>query len=276
MHFHRIASMLAAIALIAIASSALAQDQTRFVLNLNDELVKNLRSFGSLSSNVDDQFKERISMVEVQFDGNTSVPATTIEAPISIVEGVAGIAIDDSMIEKIRQQPVRINVPAEKRSFDKIMLNYQVSTSAPENPTAIAMPMLNEAGEPVDMFFIRLSNGESMSGGVDGFDKFSMETRFGTVSMPMDQVAGIKFHVDGKDSAVVILNNGDSITGVPTIPEISLKTDWGKADIEPAFIDSIATTTSAKFTQVNSDFGLRWELKTGASFAPGDPATTGR
>ena len=85
----------------------------------------------------------------------------------------------------------------------------------------------------------------------------------------MDQVAGIKFHTDSDDSAVVILNNGDSITGVPTIPAIQLKTDWGQADIEPSKIDSLTTTANATFTQGNSDFGSRWNLSTGNSFAPG-------
>ena len=108
-----------------------------------------------------------------------------------------------------------------------------------------------------------------MSGDIDGFDEFQIATRFGKVSMPMDQVAGIKFHTDSNDAAVVILNNGDSITGTPTIPAIKLITDWGQADIEPAKIDSLTTTSNATFSQGNSDFGSRWNLSTGNSYAPG-------
>ncbi|MEL7496323.1 MAG: hypothetical protein AAFN77_01845 [Planctomycetota bacterium] len=262
-----------ALALIITASSTTsAQEQTRFVLKLNDDLVNNLRSFGSLTSNVDDQFKQRISMIEIQYDGKTNVPASTSDTSILVESGTANISISDELIADIQRNPVRINVPADKRDFSKISLNY-VLPAKPNMPLSTG-PILNDSGQPVDMYYIRLSNSETMSGGIDGFDKFAIETRFGNVSMPMDQVAGIKFHVDGKDSAVVVLNNGDTITGVPTIPAISLKTDWGVADIEPKFIDALTTTSNAKFTQTNTDFGLRWELKTGDSFAPGAPGTS--
>jgi hypothetical protein len=65
-----------------------------------------------------------------------------------------------------------------------------------------------------------------------------------------------------------VLNNGDSLTGVPTVPSIQLTTDWGRADIEPEFIQSLTATSGAKFRQQNSDFGVRWSLDMGNSFAP--------
>ena len=108
-----------------------------------------------------------------------------------------------------------------------------------------------------------------MAGGIDGFHRFEIETKFGKVSVPMDQVAGIKFHIDGKDSAVVVMDNGDTVTGVPSIPAVMLKTDWGQADIEPEFMNALTTTASARFVQENTDFGLRWQLKAGDAFAPG-------
>ena len=109
-----------------------------------------------------------------------------------------------------------------------------------------------------------------MAGGIDGFDRFEIATKFGKVSVPMDQVAGVKFHIDGKDSAVVVMDNGDTVTGVPTIPAVKLKTDWGQADIEPEFMNALTTTSNARFVQENTDFGLRWQLKAGDAFAPGN------
>lgn len=277
MLFQRPMTHLLVLALCAIATVSQAQEQTRFVLKLNDDLVSNLRSFGSLSSNVDDQFKQRISMIEVQYAGNENLPATTAAAPVEVVGDVASIKISEKMIEQIKGQPLRINVPEDRRRFSKITLNYEANAPVADAGGASmktpAIPVLNDAGQPVDMYYIRLSNNETMSGGIDGFDKFAIETKFGEVSMPMDQVAGIKFHIDAKDSAVVVLNNGDTITGVPTIPAISLKTDWGTAEIDPKFMDVLTTTSAAKFTQAATDFGLRWELKTGDSFAPGAPGT---
>lgn len=278
MLFQRSLALLIAIAILAVVAPANAQDQTRFVLKLNDELVKNLRSFGSLTSNVEDQFKQRISMIEIQYAGNASAPALTNNASITINSDVAAIQITDEMLASIKSQPIRILVSEDKRDFSKIALNYEMDPSAnatkppaTKPPATPPAPVLSADGQPVDMFYIRLSNDKAMAGGIDGFDHFAIETRFGKISIPMDQVAGIKFHVDEQDSAVVVLNNGDVLTGVPTIPAVSLKTDWGTAEIEPKFIDALTTTSSAKFSETSTDFGLRWELKTGNSIAPGAP-----
>ena len=52
---------------LSMANQAAAQDQTRFVLKLDEDLIFKLRDVGSLASNVRDQFREKISLIEVQF-----------------------------------------------------------------------------------------------------------------------------------------------------------------------------------------------------------------
>lgn len=256
-----LSAMLVAIACLSLAVTANAQDQTRFVLKLDSKLIEDFKDYQSLRSTVPDKFREKISFVELQFD------ATKDQAPVEMNWGLlingnsANIVLDDAAIASLKSQPVRVAVPADKNTFGEIVLQYD----APAGAT----PMLNDTGKPADAFFIKLGDNKVMSGDIDGFDEFQIATRFGKVSMPMDQVAGIKFHTDRDDSAVVILNNGDSITGVPTIPAIKLKTDWGQADIDPVKIDSLTTTVNAKFSRGNSDFGSRWNLSTGNSFAPG-------
>ena len=269
----RASGLLALLLAIALSSSCMAQEQTRFVLKLNDDLASNLRNFGTLSSNVDEKFRQRISMVEIQYVGGVDGTATTSDQKLVLSNDVANISVTETMINQLKSGPIRIMVPAGERSFSKIALNYEVSQSKPaatvENKVNSTGPILNDSGQPMDTFFIRMNKSDSMSGGIDGLEQVKFTTRFGDVAIPMDQIAGIKFHVDNRDSAVVVLNNGDSITGVPELQSISLKTDWGVAEIEPEFIDALTTTANAKFQQTTTDFGLRWELKTGDSFAPG-------
>ncbi|MFK7769776.1 MAG: hypothetical protein AB8B55_21390 [Mariniblastus sp.] len=253
-------TVLLAVACLALASNVSAQDQTRFVLKLDNDLISSFESYGSLRSAVPAEYKEKISFVELQFAETKGNEAIEIDLGLQINGENANIVLDDEALAAVKAQPVRVPVPADKNAFSQIVLMYDAPVAAPE---------MTKAGTPVDMYFIRLSDDKTMSGTIDGFDKFEISTRFGKVSMPMDQVAGIKFHTDSSDSAVVVLNNGDSITGVPTIPAIQLKTDWGQADIEPKSIESLTTTANAKFVQENSDFGSRWTLKTGNSFAPG-------
>ena len=176
--------------------------------------------------------------------------------------------MDERLIERVQRGPIRIVVPPAKRAFNRVSLVYARGENE-DIPSRPAEPILNSSGQPIDLFYIRLKDAKSMAGGIDGFDRFEIATKFGKVSVPMDQVAGVKFHIDGKDSAVVVMDNGDTVTGVPTIPAVMLTTDWGQADIEPEFMNALTTTSNARFVQENTDFGLRWQLKAGDSFAPG-------
>ena len=255
-------SVFLAFACLALISNVSAQDQTRFVLKLNGDLLSSFESYGSLRSEVPAQYKERISFVELQFADTKDKEAVEMDLGLQINGDNANIVLDNAAIMAVKDHPVRVAVPANKNSFSQIVLMYDA-------PVSVTAPQMSKAGTPIDMFFIKLSDTKTMSGSIDGFDNFEIATRFGKVSMPMDQVAGIKFHTDSDDSAVVVLNNGDTITGVPTIPAIQLKTYWGQADIEPKSIESLTTTSNAKFSQSSGDFGSRWILKTGNSFAPG-------
>ena len=114
-----------------------------------------------------------------------------------------------------------------------------------------------------------MTDAQVMAGNMEDFDSFSLKTKFGDVTVPMEQVAGIRLKVDKNDSAVIVMTNGDVVTGQPTLPAIELTTDWGKADIEPDFIQSLTTSANSRFYQETGDFGVRWSLRTGNSVAPG-------
>jgi len=126
---------------------------------------------------------------------------------------------------------------------------------------------LNQAGGE-GVVFLRIGNAKRMAGKLNEFDQVSLKTAFGDVTIPMSEVAGIKFHTTADDKAVVVLNNGDTVTGIPSLPAIQLATDWGRADIDSEFVQSLTSASGAKFRQTNSDFGVRWVLETGNSFAP--------
>ena len=259
---------------LGMTITANAQDQkTRFVLKLDDDLVSSFKSYGSLRSAVPDEYKKKISFVELQFADTSTLPPVEMNLDFQTNGDNANIVLDDAAIAAVKQNPVRVPVSDNAGTFSQIVLMYDapVAGNANAEMTTPTPPALNSGGAPVDQYYVQLSNKSKMSGSIDGFDQFEIETRFGKVSMPMDQVAGIKFHTDSRDSCVVVLNNGDVVTGVPTIPAIELKTDWGQADIEPKFMDALLTSSAAKFSQENSDFGLRWNLKTGNTVAPSAP-----
>ena len=256
-------SVMALLCLFALSPAVQAQQGTVFILRLDNDLVSSFESYGSLRSNVPDIHKSKISFVELRFEGSESDPVD-VALPIQINGDSAQIALNNQLISRVKQQPIRVPVRKESNNFSQIVLLYDApSTSEPVQ--------MNDGGNGEDMYFIRLANNKTMSGKIDGFEQFEITTRFGKVSMPMDQVAGIKFHTDVRDSCVVVMTNGDLITGVPAIKAVELQTDWGQADIEPKYIEALTTSPNATFAQDSTDFGLRWNLRTGNAVAPGSP-----
>ncbi len=242
----------AVVAVLVLSSSALAQD--RYSLTLNNEYLINLKSSGSLKSEVSEAARSKIGYIELRYDDSKN--KTPIELDIDVVRNGsdAVIILDNELIAKIKGQPVRI--PAKENGFSRVLLKYD----AP----AVVSKIISE-----DMLFIRLSDVKSLAGELDEISEITMTTKFGEVVIPMEQIAGIKLHTDEDDSAVVVFVDGDVLTGVPTLPMLKLSTDWGKADVNPEAVQSITTTSNSKFSRQNTDFGTRWTLKTGNSFAPG-------
>ena len=245
-------------AMLLGSSTATAQDQTRFVLKLDSKLISSLRSYGSLRSQVPEKSRNKISFVELQFDETKDEESIELGLPVLAAGENATIVLDEDLIGQVKGQPVRVPIDGSDANFSQIILRYE----APAISTLMG-------GSEEDMHFIRMKDAKVMAGNVDGFDQLTLESSFGPVTIPMTEIAGIKFHSDSKDSAVAVLNNGDTVTGKPNVPTIMLETDWGKAEIEPEFIESLTTGSTARFLQETGDFGSRWSLRTGTSVAPG-------
>lgn len=208
-----------------------------------------------LTSPVPEARQDSMSTIQIGYSETKGNPPVELEIDMFVEDGKVNVVVDEKLLAKIKGQPIRFTVTEKPVSM--VVLKYDA-------PMA---PIMNQAGGE-GVVFIRLSESKRMAGTVEGFDDFQLKTAFGDVTIPMKEIAGIKFHTTADDKAVVILSNGDSLTGIPTVPAIQLKTDWGQADISPDFIQSLTATSGAKFRQQNSDFGVRWTLDTGNSFAP--------
>lgn len=253
--FNKTAPLIALIVALTMTTSVMAQD--RYSLTLSNDFIGKLKEFGSLKSEVSAAARDKIGVIELRFEATKSATPVELDVDVNIIGDDANIVIDDDLIAKIKGQPVRI--PTSQNGFSRVLLKYDSPAIASQS--AIIM------GD--NTVFVRLSDVKSIAGELEGLDSIEMKCKFGDITVPLEQIAGIQMHVDEKNSAVVVLDNGDSITGVPTVPKLTLTTDWGTAEVLPEAIQSITTTANSKFSRKNTDFGTRWELKTGNSYAPG-------
>ncbi len=248
-------AIITVLGLVAVVS---AQDNSIYPMDLS---ASNLNAMvqGRLLTSPVTQVEKQNSIETIKL----SYLETKANAPVELIvdmtydNGKVNVIVDDNLLAKIKGQPVVFDV--SQRPVTEVVLKYDAFPA--DNP-------IMRAADGKGVVFIRLSDTKRMAGKVEGLNEFMLKTSFGEVTVPMSEIAGIKFHTSSDDKAVVILNNGDAITGIPTIPAIELMTDWGKADIDPEFIQSMTSTSAAKFRQQNSDFGVRWTLNTGNSLAP--------
>ncbi len=253
--FTKTAPIIALLIAITMTTSALAQD--RYSLTLSNEFISKLKEFGSLKSEVSESARDKIGVIELRFEDTKSATPVELDIDVNILGEDAVIVLDEGLIAKIKGQPVRI--PTDQNGFSRVLLKYD--SPAMINESAVVMSD--------NTVFIRLSDVKSIAGELEDLDSITMTCKFGEITIPLEQIAGIQMHVDENNSAVAVLSNGDSITGVPDVPMLTLTTDWGTAEVLPEAIKSITTTANSKFSRKNTDFGTRWELNTGNSFAPG-------
>ena len=246
----------AVMVVMGVASAASAQDNSSYPMRLTTSNLDALVRGSSLTSPVSAEKQNAIQNIVVSYEATRNNPPVELNADMSYANGKVDIVVDNNMLSRIKGQPVVFEVT--QRPITEIVLKYDAPASD---------PIMSDGGEGA--VFIRLSDTKRMAGKIEGLTEIKLKTAIGELNIPMSEVAGIKFHTTSDDKAVVILNNGDSVTGIPSIAAVELVTDWGRADIEPEFIQSLTSTSGAKFRQESTDFGVRWTLNTGNSFAPG-------
>ena len=246
----------AVLVVLGVASAASAQDNTSYPLVLSGSNLDAMVQGRLLTSPVKPEKQNTIRNIIISYEPTKNNPSVELNADMTYSNGKLDVIVDNEMLAKIKGQPVVFEVG--QRPVTEIVMKYD----APAGD-----PIMSSAADGA--IFIRLSDTKRMAGKVEGLTEFKLKTAIGEINVPMSEVAGIKLHTSSDDKAVVMLNNGDSITGIPSLTGVELLTDWGKAEIDPEYIQSITSTSGAKFRQESSDFGVRWTLNTGNSLAPG-------
>jgi hypothetical protein len=90
--------------------------------------------------------------------------------------------------------------------------------------------------------------------------ELSVETAFGTATIPLHAVVGMRLPQKDSPMTTVLLTNGDSVTGTTELGKLFVHTDWGKAEVEAANIVSIVFKEGLTWTMETRLNGERWTL----------------
>ena len=87
-----------------------------------------------------------------------------------------------------------------------------------------------------------------------------IKTAFGEASIPLSEVAGIRFPVGEDSSTTVVMLNGDSITGATDLKFANVETTWGSAKINGQNIATMLFVPGLRWESTDGLGGKRWTL----------------
>ena len=149
---------------------------------------------------------------------------------------------------------------------------------------AVAAPAKSQASKKVASSTVRaarplavtvgLTNGTEIRGTLADSTELPMRTSFGSASIPLAEVAGIRLASEGNATTTVVLHNGDTITGATELNKIVVDTEWGKAEVNGDSLGSILFAQGLKWTSASGLNGVRWSLVS-APQSKGQPIPSG-
>ena len=120
---------------------------------------------------------------------------------------------------------------------------------------ASAAPTVRPLSVTVDLI-----SKDRLEGTLTDKTSLDMQTSFGGASIPLSEVAGIRFASAENASTTVVMLNGDSITGATDVKLITVETEWGTASIHGQNISSILFVPGLSWNPATGLSGKRWDL----------------
>lgn len=107
---------------------------------------------------------------------------------------------------------------------------------------------------------VELTIDKVIEGTLTDTTQLQMQTSFGTASIPLSEVAGIRFASADDATTTVVMLNGDSITGATDVKLITVETEWGTASINGPNLASIMFVPGLEWKRQDGLNGNRWSL----------------
>ncbi len=107
---------------------------------------------------------------------------------------------------------------------------------------------------------VDLTSKGKLEGTLTDTTQLQMQTSFGTASIPLSEVAGIKFASAEEATTTVVMLNGDSITGATDVKLITVETEWGTASINGPSVASMMFVPGLEWSPSTGLNGRRWSL----------------
>lgn len=140
---------------------------------------------------------------------------------------------------------------AQDEAIAEAVAETEMPAQADANPIRKARPLTVAAS---------LVDNSVITGTLIDSTAITMKTAFGEASIPLSEVAGIRFPAKDDSSTTVVMLNGDSITGATDLKFANVETTWGSAKINGQNISAMLFVPGLRWEPTQSLAGKRWNL----------------
>ena len=137
------------------------------------------------------------------------------------------------------------NADAQEKASSAKPVARAIASSSKVRPMSVSVDLLSST---------------KLAGTLTDTTTLEMRTSFGTASIPLSEVAGIRFASADSASTTVVMLNGDSITGATDVKLVTVETEWGMATINGPNIASILFVPGLTWSPTAGLNGKRWNL----------------
>lgn len=146
-------------------------------------------------------------------------------------------------------------------TFSAAGLHAQEAAKPVAKATPVAKAVASSKVRPLSVT-VALIGTQEIAGTLTDTSALEMRTSFGTASIPLSEVAGVRFASADNASTTVVMLNGDSITGATDVKLVTVETEWGTASINGNNIGSILFVPGLAWNPSTGLNGKRWTLAT--------------
>lgn len=137
--------------------------------------------------------------------------------------------------------------PAASTAEDQLAFAKPTKKTSPSQPLKVTVELASETNSHLKGTLLEIK-------------ELSVDTAFGTASIPLHAVAGMRLPQKDSPMTTIILSNGDSVTGTTQLDQLFVQTEWGKAEVSATSVVSIIFVEGLSWTQEAGLKGYRWNL----------------
>ncbi len=155
--------------------------------------------------------------------------------------------------------PVLCSAPAAAQDEAIAEAVPAASQEAPSDDNEPAVARAQRSARPLTVA-ASLTDKSVITGTLLDSTSLNIRTAFGEASLPLSEVAGIRFPTGDDSGTTVVMLNGDSITGATDLKFISVETTWGSAKINGDAIGDLLFVPGLAWQSSESLGRKRWAL----------------